>query len=423
MKKVLRYLIIAVVIIGIIWTIVYFLTRTGNQPENQIGQTTGSLPSTNGGAFNQNASGSLPAGNPTNNLGTSNNGVSSVTTQNLTIASNEPALNYFADSHGGVTIIQPDGKIAAIANNNADIISSLEIKNIVSADFSYDGSKILVNFGDPNNLQTSVFDVKTKSWTAFPVGMGSPRWSPTDYRIAYLSKNSDGTETLTTIDASKTKNNIVPIITLHIQDFSLIWLSKNKMIFYDNPSIYTYGSVWSFDVQKKSLVPVISEQRGMETVWSNTTTTMGVVFIGDTSQYGGRLQLVDGLGNVLEQFKFLTLPPKCLFNPFTVLETSSTTRTATTTTASSTASSSYLALYCAVPRNQDALSSSKLPDDYEQMALFTSDNIYRINTSNGNVDTLFNNQSQNIDAFHMKVFNGSLFFINRYDQKLYSVKL
>jgi hypothetical protein len=416
MKRVLIYVFIAVIIIGIIGVIIYFLVHSGNQSENQTGQT-GSLPSTNGETFSQNASGSLPNG------GILNNGNSSAATRNFNIVSNEPAIDYFVDSRGGVTIIEPDGKIAAIANNNADTISPSKIQNIINAGFSYDGAKILVNFGDPKNPQTSVFDIKAKSWMPLPAGMVSPQWAPADYRIAYFRNNSDGTEALETLDASKVKNNIVAIMTLHIQDVSLLWLSKNKILFYDNPSIYTYGSVWFFDLQKKSVTPVITEQRGMEAVWSNTTTTMGIMFVGNTSQYGGRLQLVNGSGSKTEQLGFLTLPPKCLFNPFSVLETSGATRTAITTIASSTASSSYLALYCGVPRDQNAFSSNKLPDDYEKMALFTSDNIYRIDTSNGSVVALFDDQNQNMDVSHVKIFNDSLFFVNRYDQKLYSLSL
>ena len=417
MKRILIYVLIAIIIVGIIGAVVYFLTRNNNQPASQTGQT-GSLPSTNGGngVLNQGANGSLPLGNAVKN------GNPSGVAARLNIVSNEPVLDYFIDSRGVATIIEPDGEIAAVVNNTADTINASEVENIISAGFSYDGTKILANFGAPSNPQTSVFDIKTKTWTPLPSGMVSPQWSPTDYRIVYLQNNSNGTETLATLDASKTKNNITAILTLHIQDVSLLWLSKNKIVFYDHPSIYTYGSVWLFDLQKKSLTPVIAEQRGMEATWSNTTTTTGVVFIGDASQYGGRLQLVDGSGNNIEQFGFLTLPPKCLFNQFVVLGAPSSTIQTATTTATLTASSSYLALYCGVPRDQSALSSSRLPDDYEQMTLFTSDNIYRINTSNGNMDALFDDQGQNIDVSDVKMFNGSLFFINRYDQKLYSLE-
>lgn len=420
MKRIFIYLLIAIIIIGIIGAIIYFLTRI--QPENQTGQT-GSLPSAALPVAalpspGQNASGTLPTGSLNNGI-PSARGVTTL---------NEPALDYFIDNQNNPTIIEPDGTIVGIANNNVDVLSSSQIQNIISTGFSYDGAKILISFGDANNPQTSVFDIKTKSWTPLPARMESPRWSPIDYRIAYLRGNTDGTATLETFDAAKTKNNITPIITFYIQDVALLWPTKNTIMFYDHPSIYTLGSVWSLDLQKKSFTPVIAEQQGLETAWSNTTTTRGIVFTGNASQYGGHLQLIDGSGGTLERLTFTTLPPKCLFNMFTPSGTASSTMQATTTqsptsTPIAVIPSSYLALYCAVPRDQSSFSSSRLPDDYEDGALFTSDNIYRINTTNGNIDTLFSDQSQNVDVSNMKIFNGSLFFINRYNQRIYSLEL
>ncbi len=424
MKKILAYLLVAVIIIGVIGAVIYFLTRGNSQPGNQTGQA-GSLPSStlNGGTAGQAAGGTLPAGS------FAGSGTPFTATGVSNIIGTVPALDYFVDNRNNAVVIEPDGTVAGIANNNTDIISSSKIQNIISAAFSYDGAKLLVSFGDARDPQTSVFDINTKSWMALPTGMVSPRWSPADDRIAYLRSNANGTATLATLDASKTKNNITAVATLHVQDISLLWPSKNRILFYDRPSIYADGSVWSFDLQKKSLTPVIIGQRGLETIWSNTTTTMGLAFIGNASQYGGQLQLVDGFGNTIEQLRFLTLPPKCLFSMFSASQTASGTAQAasagntSTTAASSTVNPPYLALYCGVPRDQNALSSTRLPDDYEMGSLFTSDNIYRINTASGNIDTLFDDQSQNVDVSDMKIFNNALFFINRYDQKIYSIAL
>ena len=55
-------------------------------------------------------------------------------------------------------------------------------------------------------------------------------------------------------------------------------------------------------------------------------------------------------------------------------------------------------LYCGVPRDSETLSISHLPDDYDQMALFTSDDIYQVNLQSGAIDTVFNDQSQNFDV-------------------------
>jgi hypothetical protein len=84
-------------------------------------------------------------------------------------------------------------------------------------------------------------------------------------------------------------------------------------------------------------------------------------------------------------------------------------------------STPYLALYCGVPRSSSGFSSAHLPDDYNMMALFTSDDIYKINTVTGAEQVLWSDSTQNIDTSNVKFFNNAVFFINRYDNKLYGI--
>jgi hypothetical protein len=86
-------------------------------------------------------------------------------------------------------------------------------------------------------------------------------------------------------------------------------------------------------------------------------------------------------------------------------------------------STTTLNLYCAVPRDQDTFGVARLPDEYDQKMLFTADDFYRINTTSGALSTVFSNTNLTLDATDLKIANGILFFVNRYDQKLYAIKL
>ena len=55
------------------------------------------------------------------------------------------------------------------------------------------------------------------------------------------------------------------------------------------------------------------------------------------------------------------------------------------------------------------------------MALFTSDNLYKVNTETGVIQPLWNSPTQNMDVSDLKFFNNALFFVNRYDNKLYGL--
>jgi hypothetical protein len=78
-----------------------------------------------------------------------------------------------------------------------------------------------------------------------------------------------------------------------------------------------------------------------------------------------------------------------------------------------------------VPSDQTTFSVARLPDEYDQSVYFTNDDLYSINTGTGSLAKIFSSSAinQNLDATHIKVFNNVLFFINRYDQKIYALSL
>lgn len=401
-KKII--IIIGVVLFVILAVGLYFLlfAPTPNSTVNQTGQT-GTLPPTN----NQSAGGA-GAGSTTGSATST-----SQLAQNFGPISDEPILDYFVNPGNIVTAIEPNGEVISVTDGNVSVLSSLQIQNIIGASFSYDGAKILVNFGSTQNPQTSIFDVATKAWLPMSAGLFSPVWSPVDYRIAYRTNpvgaktfSMSDAETFATIDASKPKSSPVTLITLHAQDLSVAWPYKNQIVISTKPSAYVPGYEWLFDLQKKTISPILTGVFGLETLWSGQTAGFpsqeGVAFSAGDSNLGGTLSLVDTTGNDLQNLSFSTLPSKCSF---------------------AVGASSTPYLYCGVPRDQNIFSLGHLPDDYDQMSLFTSDNFYQINLQSGSFESVLSDPSQNFDASDVKFINNTLFFVNRYDQKLYGVQL
>jgi hypothetical protein len=420
------YIILGVLVVVIIGLIVFWFFFK-NQSSPAPSGTSGSLPQTgtqsgngsgNGNGAGSQTGGSLGNGTPNAAPGTK-----------FGIASNELIFDYFVDAQNNVIAIEPDGKIGQITNSQANYLSSSGVQNLITTGFSYDGKKLFVNFGDPLNPQTAIFDVQSKSWTPLSQGLISPAWSPINYQIAYMSGAATGTKTISTLDVSNPKAKPIQLAQINVQGPSLAWLNKTQLLLFDKPAAFVAGSLWLFDTQKNNLSPVITEELGLQSVWSAATTTtslatpIGLAFSAGPGSLGGHLQLVDSSGNPLKNVGFVTLTSKCLFNPVIGYVSSTTPTTASTTAPAAPKLSSYLALYCAVPRNQDGLTTARLPDDYQQMALFTSDDFYRVNVVTGETDSIFANPNQNLDASDLKIFNNTLFFVNRYDQKLYAISL
>jgi hypothetical protein len=423
------YIIIGIVVAAIIAIIILFFLKGGSALSGLLpASITGSLPSV--GTQGSNGSGGTTGFGSSTTGGTIGSIGQSGLVKSFNIVSNGPILDYFVDTQGKITAIQPSGEVITVSGNQSSTISSNQIGGIISASFSYDGKKILVSFGDPSDPEAAVFDVTSSTWTALPQGLFSPQWSPSNYQIAFLNEYGSGVAVLDTIDATNpNKPGVTALLSLNATDLSLQWISKNQFVLSDKPSVQTTGSSWLYNSQSKTLVPIEYEMLGPESVWDESaTTTLGLAYFETSNSQRLKLQLVDASGNDVHDLSFLTLPTKCLFNDQTsTVALATTTSALATTTASSSpavAASTVTStpfLYCGVPSDPNQLSSAQLPDDYNDGALFTSDEIIKLNADTGALSTLWNDSTQNVDATDLKFFNNSLFLINRYDQKLYSL--
>jgi hypothetical protein len=184
------------------------------------------------------------------------------------------------------------------------------------------------------------------------------------------------------------------------------WINANQLAFSTKPDSSFNGSVLLYNAKSGTTNLIDPDMPGVEIIWSKlisaSSSVAGMKFYSTSNGKGESVQLINAQGGFLQPIKFSTLSSKCLF--------SSETSTPST-------------LYCAVPRDQQSLASQNLPQSYYQMAFFTSDDLYRINTQSGATDAIFNDPTQNIDITNVKFFNNRLFFVNRYNQKLYTISL
>ncbi len=441
-KSMKRYItIIAVVIIVAVLVVVglYIWKQYGSSGASGTTSsgTAGTLPN----AGTQGTSGSSTSGTTGTtgatggNTGSSSSGSTGLVAGTFGPLSNDPVLNYFVEPNNTVLALEPNGVVAQISAGQTSYLSSSTASNVIRGSFSLDGKLALINFGAAGTApQTSIFAVASSKWTALPQGMQSPVWSPVpgDERIAYLANAATGTETLATINAANPKAGPVGLLTLHANDLTVQWIGKTQFILSSKPSDYAPGSMFLFNSAAQALTLLDIDLPGLESVWSGpfgTSSPEGLVFSTNIGSTGGNLQFQDLSGNILENVALGTLPTKCTFGTGTSIVTASPsngTSTASTSTVGApgtTTTTSYLALYCGVPRDQNAFSSAYLPDDYNQMALFTSDDIYQINAENGSVNVLWDDASQNMDVSNLTVVSSSIFFVNRYDQKLYTLSI
>ncbi len=411
MKRFL-YLFIIIAAIVLVTLVGYYLRYTARAPQatpEEIGGLPGA-PNQSNSPQNKNQAETTQTAQPS--------GLPPVSGKFGLVAQNQ-AVNFFVDQENNVIIVQPDGQIVKVVKGEVTTLGSSVITDLISAEFSYDGKKILATFGDPSTPQGSVFNIATKLWQPLTASFASAVWSPTNYQIAYLKESADY-KSLFLLDASNAKSKPQEIKKLRVQDVDLSWVKPNQILLIEKASADITSSIWSFDLKLKKLA-LILEGLGQESIWSKTA-NIGLAFAATRSKRGGALSLVDTAGNTLTRLKITTLPSKCVFGN-EVLNSPSTPTSATSSSSKPGAAETLDVLYCAVPRNATRFSGVKLPDDYAKKAVFTADDIYKVGLSKGNAAPIFNDENQNADVSNPKVFNQNLFFINRYDQKIYAVSL
>ncbi|RJQ29799.1 hypothetical protein C4571_00805 [Candidatus Parcubacteria bacterium] len=321
------------------------------------------------------------------------------------VAENSVA-NFFVNPDNSIFLVQPDGQVAEVREGKSTVLSSSLIANLRKAIFSYDGKMLLVLFGEKNSPQASVFEIGTRSWSPIAIYPEDAVWSPSTHELAYLTEKG-GVATVSLLLVGDQKAKPRDLLTLHAFDLTLQWPQSQQIFLLEKGSSVSQASAWKLDVKTKEFVPVVLDKVGFQSAWSGD---LGLVLSGNETGRGGTLVLSDNKGTVLRELNFLTLPIKCTFSGSSVQAATGTIPTA-----------GYLD--CATPRGEKAFRLNPIPDAYERMALFTTDDFYRINLNDGTISAILTDSSRDVDGFMLRAVNGRLFFVNRYDQKLYTALL
>lgn len=384
MKRPLLLALILLLALGLVAFGYFFRSKPGTTPSDT---TTGNLPSGSAGGSGRTPT---PPSGP---------GLPSGKTQ---LVIDAPIISYHIDRDGGVIALKQNGTIVRMFASKQTLLSDSELVNIASAGVSPDATRVFVILQGATSKSLSVFDIATKTWKALslPATISHAFWSPTDSRLAYTTEDQ-GITTVFTIDIKAKTITPKKLFALHGDDFVFSWESPSRIFITTPPSAFAAQPIYYFDVPTQKISLFSEGKLGAEVLWGASSSS-GLLFSSATSQRGGVLSLISPSGGAIESFSFITLPHKCAF------------------ASHSSGSSTNDTLFCAVPRDIPTINRSVLPDDYLKKAILTSDAFLSINLENGVITNLYNGDS-NFDAIALQPFGSSLYFVNRYDNKLYVV--
>ena len=309
--------------------------------------------------------------------------------EKLKILSQEEVLGYSINpvtKH--VYIVNVLGEIKKINGLEIEKISSQKIKDINSVKSSKDGRKILINFNYPYQSTFSVYDITDSKWTPLPKNTVAADWHPENSNeIIYLNRNS-----LRILDLNRDRSRSV--LNIHLTSSILNWVSASEVVIVERPSVKYISSAWLINLSTKRIKKIASEKGLMinqEGMWQLRFVYKAV---------GNLFNLIKVETNkVVSSFKFQTLTSKCVINQDDI--------------------------YCAAPSQLPL--NTLLPDDYLSKAFMSNDIIYsfNINTDSQSLELkiLYNESRVVVDAIDLKIVDDQLYFINRHDQRLYSLKI
>lgn len=317
-----------------------------------------------------------------------------VKNEKLKVVSDQPVFDYWvktatSSGEGEIFYVNRDGLIFKIQNGAPETVSYEPIKNLQAVKKSKNGRLAIIKFGGSANPDFSIFDTDNNIWEPLN-GATAADFSPDNKQIAYLE--SDGDLMVKNLNGSKQK--AVKIVSINQNDFDLLWTIKDKIFLVSKPSYQYAGEIWAVDIKIKKL-DLLAAGRGLMINWSPDG-ERGLMFK-NTKGNSYEMNLIDKSGSALAKIESIVLPTKCL-----VLQSK---------------------MYCAVSQGHNSFNDPKLPDDYLKRAVYFKDAFYLFDITDNSSEFLFASNQPAIDALNLSLAGNNLLFINKYDDKIYSLEL
>ncbi len=309
----------------------------------------------------------------------------SISTATSTLKNLEKQVFYFNQS----------GQILRAKEGEDEMISDRIIDNLQKIEADKDGLNVIIKYGSLISPQVEIFSLVSKIFQPLEK-VSSAAFSPDGTKIAYLEAGAKITSNLMIKDLVGKKKQTVKILSLAQRDFDLMWPNSNTILLMPKTSHAYRNEIFSVDVKNKTINSFASGY-GIMVNWSKDSGEFGLKFESDIKGSGRTFSLIDIIGTTRANMGFATLPNKC--------------------------SIGLAKIYCAIPQSYTSFQEPKLPDEYLKRAAYSTDAIYEIDINQNTFAAIFTEAEPALDALHFTPFDSQLLFVNRYDDKVYSLML
>lgn len=274
---------------------------------------------------------------------------------------------------------------------NQEKTSNLTIVGMIEAVWSPNTDRTAVFYLDSEQLK-SFLHIGTSSTAALPQDLAGLSWAPDGKSLAYLQRSGSR---LNLIIADSAGRGARAIFSTPILDAQIQWITPDRLILQTAPSGIAEGFLFSLSRSSGTFNRIVGPLFGLTSLWSPDGSKF---LVSSTNTDGKELKtsIYDSAGEPLLDVSPPTLPQKCRWT-------------------------SSQRAYCAIPRSlsEDAI----LPDDYLRGQLNTSDRIVLLDLEGKKIQEVFNQEDFDVADLLLTKAEDYLFFINRKDGTLWSLKI
>ncbi len=298
-------------------------------------------------------------------------------------------IKYADKANGHIYVTESDGK-------NTERISNTTILNVFNVAWSFDKNKAILQFlkeGEINNFSASFTSSSTEG-LFLSKNIKSLAPSLTENKLAYIEDiNGRGVVFISDFE-NKNKQQTT---SLPISDFNLDWKNKDSLSLVSKPAFSVLGYLYSLNLKDKTVQKLIEEE-SLNALWSKDGKN---IYITKNTESGIENKVIESQTKKEYPLSVKTFVEKCAWSAL-----------------------QKEIIFCAAPLN---FAYEKYPDDWYKGKKVFNDALYKINYTTGANEILLEKEMKNRDFDMTNLFFSPeekyLFFINKKDSSLWSVKL
>jgi len=276
------------------------------------------------------------------------------------------------------------------AGQNQEKVSNITVLGLFEAVWSRDKDRAAVFYLDGETIKG--FLQIGSSTASLPQGIKSFVWSPDGKSIVYAVERSEKTDIILA-DANGRNPKIT--YTTPLRDAKLSWPTQDRIILETAPSGIAEGFLFAYTRSSGVFSRIIGPIFGLVSLWSPNGSQIASSITNNEGK-NPKILIFDASGKLTFETTAATISQKCAW-------------------------ADEKELFCAIPQN--SLSGYILPDDYLRGELNTSDRLMSINLGSGDVKELLDSGGLDISDIGITKKKDYVFFINRFNGTLWSLKL